>query len=80
MLEPSPSGPIIKTYLKDLQHLKSQRVIHERASPKTNWLTDRNRWTRIKTDKSFVGLILYTFAANPHSSLQATPLDIGCCL
>jgi hypothetical protein len=33
-----------------------------------------------KTDKSFAGLILHTFAANLHRSLQATPLDIGCCL
>ena len=33
-----------------------------------------------KTDKSFAGLILYTFAANLHRSLQAIPLDIGCCL
>jgi predicted helicase len=29
MLELSPSDPIIKTYLKDLQHLKSQQVTHE---------------------------------------------------
>jgi hypothetical protein len=30
MLELSPSDPIIKSYLKDLQHLKSQqRVTHE---------------------------------------------------
>ena len=33
-----------------------------------------------KTDKSFACLILHTFAANLHRSLQATPLDIGCCL
>ncbi len=29
MLELSPSDPIIKTYLKDLQYLKSQQVTHE---------------------------------------------------
>src|ERR1700676_4583625 len=29
MLELSPSDPIIKTYLKDLQPLKSQQVTHE---------------------------------------------------
>jgi hypothetical protein len=29
MLELSPGDPIIKTYLKDLQHLKSQQVTHE---------------------------------------------------
>lgn len=29
MLELSPSDPIIKTYLKDLQHLKSHQVTHE---------------------------------------------------
>lgn len=29
MLELSPSDPIIKTYLKDLQHLKAQDVTHE---------------------------------------------------
>ena len=29
MLELSPSDPIIKIYLKDLQHLKSQQVTHE---------------------------------------------------
>lgn len=29
MLELSPSDPIIKAYLKDLQHLKSQQVTHE---------------------------------------------------
>jgi predicted helicase len=29
MLELTPSDPIIKTYLKDLQHLKQQEVVHE---------------------------------------------------
>src|SRR3954469_25312919 len=29
MLELSPGDPIIKAYLKDLQYLKSQQVIHE---------------------------------------------------
>src|ERR1039457_6550057 len=29
MLELAPSDPLIKTYLKDLQHLKSQSVTHE---------------------------------------------------
>src|ERR1017187_7433770 len=29
MLELSPNDPLIKTYLKDLQHLKSQSVTHE---------------------------------------------------
>jgi hypothetical protein len=29
MLELAPSDPLIKTYLKDLQHLKSQSVEHE---------------------------------------------------
>src|ERR1035441_10359323 len=29
MLELAPSDPLIKTYLKDLQHLKSQSVVHE---------------------------------------------------
>jgi len=33
-----------------------------------------------KTDKSLAGHILHTFAANLHRSLQATPLDLGCCL
>jgi hypothetical protein len=31
MLELTPSDPIIKTYLKDLQHLKQQEVVHGRA-------------------------------------------------
>ena len=29
MLELAPNDPLIKTYLKDLQHLKSQSVTHE---------------------------------------------------
>ena len=29
MLELTPSDPIIKTYLKDLQHLKEHKVVHE---------------------------------------------------
>ena len=29
MLELAPTDPLIKTYLKDLQHLKGQDVIHE---------------------------------------------------
>lgn len=49
MLEIAPSDPLIKTYLKDLQHLKSQEVTHElglkgrfqtlldKAARKRNW-------------------------------------------
>jgi hypothetical protein len=29
MLELTPSDPIVKTYLKDLQHLKQQGIVHE---------------------------------------------------
>ncbi len=29
MLELSPNDPLIRTYLKDLHHLKSQSVTHE---------------------------------------------------
>jgi hypothetical protein len=29
MLELTPSDPIVKTYLKELQHLKQQNVVHE---------------------------------------------------
>src|ERR1700736_5261008 len=29
MLQLTPSDPIIKTYLKDLQHLKEQDAVHE---------------------------------------------------
>src|ERR1022692_4514228 len=31
MLELAPNDPIIKTYIKDLQHLKSQQISHELA-------------------------------------------------
>ena len=29
MLELTPADPIIRTYLKELQHLKDHRVVHE---------------------------------------------------
>src|ERR1017187_9209208 len=51
MLELTPGDPIIKTYLKDLQHLKDQDVVHELGlkGPFQNLLdkaAKRRGWTR----------------------------------
>lgn len=52
MLELTPGDPIIRTYLKDLQHLKDQDIIHELGlkGPFQNLLdkaAKRRGWTLI---------------------------------
>ena len=60
MLDLSPNDPLIKTYLKDLQHLKSQFVTHELGlkGPFQNLLDKaarRRGWTLVPELSTYSG-------------------------
>jgi hypothetical protein len=60
MLELAPNDPIIKTYTKDLQHLKSQQISHELGlkSPSQNLLdraAKKRGWTLIAELSAYSG-------------------------
>jgi hypothetical protein len=58
MLELSPGDPIVRTYIKDLKHLKDHQVVHELGlkGPFHNLLdkaTRKRGWTLVKTLPAF---------------------------
>src|SRR5712671_4999295 len=60
MLELTPSDPIIKTYIKDLHHLKDQQVVHELGlkGPFQNLLdkaAKRRGWTLVPELSTYSG-------------------------
>ncbi len=60
MLELAPSDPLIKTYLKDIQHLRAQHVTHELGlkAPFQNLLDKaarRRGWTLVAELSTYSG-------------------------